>query len=468
MKMKRLSKYKDNSVLNTDSYDKRRFESIRDMSKGLQNIDKEADVPGFQPLLNDIWASLYKINPEIKDEVATELEMNKSFMKRIMDDQSYADYRAFTKLDDLSAAIGTVKFGEQTIKWIEKQQKENERMKDLMDEIQKQQQDSKNNKGSKNQLEQALSELNNQMQQSLQSDSVGFSQAMAQAMQETQNVKDNVQSLLGGSGSNDADMKKVPLRDQLELADSLSKNQKLKRVADWAGRFKSIARKRQKSRHGMASSYNGVTTGNDIEKLLPTELSSYMNSKTKLDFMRRFAEGETLQYEPKGKEELGKGPIVLCLDQSGSMRNLDTQSKGFALALMSIARRQKRDFCLILFSNTTKVYKYERGKITNRDMISLAQSFLNGGTNFTGPLTESLKVINESRFKKADILFVTDGEARLSESFIKNFNDAKKEKDFKVLSLVIGHRVMTVERFSDEIVSIVDFQDEKSFTAFEV
>ena len=89
-----------------------------------------------------------------------------------------------------------------------------------------------------------------------------------------------------------------------------------------------------------------------------------------------------MQYEQKGHEVLGKGPIVLCLDQSGSMHKLDTQSKGFTLALMSIARKQKRDFCLVLFSTRTKIIKYEKGKIKGSDMVNFALTFLGGGTNF--------------------------------------------------------------------------------------
>ena len=108
---------------------------------------------------------------------------------------------------------------------------------------------------------------------------------------------------------------------------------------------------------------SGVTIGNDIERLLPMELGLYMHPTTKNDFLRRFVEDQTMRYEQKGQEVVGKGPIILCLDQSGSMRNLDTQSKGFTLALTSIARRQRRDFCLIVFSTRTQVIKYEKGKI---------------------------------------------------------------------------------------------------------
>ena len=242
----------------------------------------------------------------------------------------------------------------------------------------------------------------------------------------------------------------------------------MKEIADWAGRFKQIARKKQKSKHSESMERSGVTLGNDIERLLPMELGLYMHPITKNDFLRRFVEGQTMQYEQKGHEVLGKGPIVLCLDQSGSMHKLDTQSKGFTLALMSIARKQRRDFCLILFSTRTQIFKYEKGKIKVSDMVSLARTFLGGGTNFALPLDKAMNVINESRFKQADLVFVTDGEDQVRDSFLEAFNKKKKEKAFNVLSLVIGSSTNTVEQFSDKVVQVKDFDDDGSFTAFEI
>ena len=93
----------------------------------------------------------------------------------------------------------------------------------------------------------------------------------------------------------------------------------------------------------------------------------------------------------------------------GSVRQyekLDTQSKGFTLALMSIARKQRRDFCLILFSTRTQIFRYEKGKIKSTDMINLAQTFLGGGTDFALPLNRAMNVINESRFKQADLVLL--------------------------------------------------------------
>ena len=40
---------------------------------------------------------------------------------------------------------------------------------------------------------------------------------------------------------------KVPLRDQISLAEKIASDKKMKEIADWAGRFKQVARKKQKT-----------------------------------------------------------------------------------------------------------------------------------------------------------------------------------------------------------------------------
>nr|WP_255551192.1 VWA domain-containing protein [Sporosarcina sp. E16_8] len=467
--------------MNTDAFDKRRFKELFDMSLGLQKIRDEGALPILEPLLADIWASLYKMKPEIRaKDIDSVLKVNKSLMERIMADEYFVNYRSFTRLDDLSSAIGTVKFGEKTIQWLDDQKKEDEDFEKQMQEInalhkQHQKEEWKEDTGNDSELSkeiftEAMTKLDKKLQQLLQENRQSFSQALAQAMQETKQVKDGLKSLFGGygAGSGDAELKRVPLRDQLVLAEKLAADKTMKEIAEWAGRFKQIARKKQKSIHKVSMERRGVMLGKEIERLLPMEFGLYMHPITKNDFLRRFVEGQTMQYEQKGREVLEKGPIVLCLDQSGSMYQLDTQSKGFILTLISIARKQRRDFCLILFSTRTQIHKYEKGKIKGSDMVSLVRTFLGGGTNFVLPLDQAMNVINESQFKQADLVFVTDGEDTLSDSFLLAFNKKKKEKDFNVLSLVLGSSTKIVEQFSDRVVQVHDFENEGSFTAFEI
>jgi uncharacterized protein with von Willebrand factor type A (vWA) domain len=75
-------------------------------------------------------------------------------------------------------------------------------------------------------------------------------------------------------------------------------------------------------------------------------------------------------------------------------------------------------FNLIL--DAYKSFNMRKGKLKALIWLIFTQTFLGGGTNFALPLDRALKVINESRFKQADVVFVTDGEDRVKTSFLKD------------------------------------------------
>jgi uncharacterized protein with von Willebrand factor type A (vWA) domain len=447
------------SVLNTDSYDRRRFGQILDMSDKLKTVGKEGKklFPSFQPLMGDMWAGLFKMKPELLEEVPQELEMNYKFMEKIIEDESYQEFREYTRLDDLASAIGITKYSETVMKWVKEQSEKDQELAD-------------NLKRARSRDKQGLQQVMQALSDALSQNGNSLTQMLKQAAQETMDVKDGVKSLLNGFQAGTGELKNVPLKDQITLAEKLSHNKKLQEIAKWAGRMKVIAQRKQRSKHKEAIDRSGVRQGNTIEQLLPVELATYASPLTKMDFMRRYVEGQTLQYDTKGKEQLGKGPIVLCLDQSGSMRDQDNVSKGFALALMSIARKQRRDFAIIPFSySATEPIIYEKGKSTVQDMLKLATTFLDGGTDFQSPLSKAATVIRKSRFDKADIIFVTDGDASLSSSFVSDWQQLKEKRGFRVLSLILGRETdETVKLFSDQVVRVSSFTDESISQAFDI
>lgn len=499
------------SVLNTDSFDRRRFKQILGMSQNLLDMSEKGKeiFPFFQPLMADMWASLYKMKPQLieEEEVKSELQINHSFMKKIMNDESFRNFRETTKLDDLMSAIGTIRYSEKVHEWIEVEKQKNEELQEALEEALKQQrkikhiqqeyqkaqekleqareqkdkakQDSVQSKLEKAGIneqqahqayQKAFHAAHEQVQQAMNGDGQSFSKAMAEAQQETNLQKEALVSLLTSeAGNGEAELKKIPLRGQIALAEKLSKDNKLKRIAEWAGRFKAIAHKKQKNKHTTTIDRSGVNVGPEIERLLPSELAAYSNSSTKLDFLRRFAENQTMVYAPEGKETLGKGPIICCLDQSASMEHLDNLAKGFVLAIMMIAKRQKRDFGLVLFSESVKTKIYIKGKISPLELVDFAQIFLDGGTRFDLPLEKTLEMIQKSSLKKADVIFVTDGEASLSKQFVNNFNKKKKEKQFNVLSLVLGQEdTTTIKNFSEKIIRASSFEDEVAEEVFSI
>src|SRR5690625_649589 len=153
------------------------------------------------------------------------------------------------------------------------------------------------------------------------------------------------------------------------------------------------------------------------------------------------------------------------------MGDLDNQAKAFAIALMAIAKRHKRNFVYIPFNwNVGNVRTFPKGKITPSEIVEIAREFMGGGTVFTDPLKTALNYIKMDRYKDADVIFVTDGEAGIGEAFLERLNVEKEKLKFNVLSLAIGRmaRVGTLERFSDRVVRIDDFNEDGAFEAFEI
>ena len=458
------------SVLNTDSYDKRRFNELLKHSKGLQEMRKDGErVPHFTELMGDVWSSFYKNEPELKDDIPKTHHFNKQMMDRVLNDSSFNQYHDVTRLNDLMSAFYSITFSENIFKWIEEMRKQDDSLDQLMDQIQEQ--GDGHTEDSSEQQEELQDQFNQKMQEKLEDSGNQISQMMNKAMNEAKEQHKNMDQVMEGlgAGTGDPDYKKMPISDKFKLADAMKKSRKFKEIADWAGRFKAIARSKQKIKHKETVLKSGIVQGNDPERILPSEIANLAVPHAKLDFLKRFAEGQTMQFDKKGKENLGKGPIVLCLDESGSMSDMETESKGYVLAMMAIAKKQKRDFALVRFSTDCKTTIYKKGKITTDEMIRFADRFMNGGTTFYRPLRESMRLFESQKFKNGDLIFVTDGSAQLDHQFIETIKKKKEKIQFKVMAILIGNQTTTksISTFSDEIIESDRFLDEgveKTFT----
>lgn len=226
-----------------------------------------------------------------------------------MSDELYGEIRPETKMDSLMSALTSIRFSEKISEWIDKQNETNKEFQESQQALD----DAKNSKGrgKKQRIEQAEQNMQKAMQQKIKEQ---ISKMMKESHERAKNTKEQVEALLAGNGR--ADLKNVPFKAQLELTEVLNKHPKLKEIAEWARRFKDIVRKKQKYKYQESMARTGVTVGNEIEQVLPSELLLYNHSSTRLDFLRRFAENQTLMFDEKGKESLGKGAIVCCLDQT--------------------------------------------------------------------------------------------------------------------------------------------------------
>lgn len=83
------------------------------------------------------------------------------------------------------------------------------------------------------------------------------------------------------------------------------------------------------------------------------------------------------------------------------------------------------------------VVEIPKNTFDTKKVLDIAEKFPGGGTEFEPPLQEALEMIQKSKYKKADIVFVTDGESHISDDFLRKFNNTKTNKEFKVLGVCV-------------------------------
>ncbi|KAF8063042.1 viaA [Scenedesmus sp. PABB004] len=139
------------------------------------------------------------------------------------------------------------------------------------------------------------------------------------------------------------------------------------------------------------------------------------------------------------------GPIILCLDTSGSMRGArEVVAKALALECMRGAHRQQRPCYLYAFSGPDQVQELELSvDLGSLDKLLefLSCSFM-GGTDVDRPLQLSLERLQKAEWQQADILMVTDGEvAPPSEALLEAIAAAHEDLGLEVHGLLVSSQV---------------------------
>jgi uncharacterized protein with von Willebrand factor type A (vWA) domain len=504
--------FKPKTIINTDSYDRRVYGQLRADSPRLAELEQKGSeqLPTFPHLMGDMWAGLYKNAPRLKPLgcVPAEVKPNHPIMEKIFAHQEFAGLREHTRLDELASALGVVHLGrkidellkdilpENAQKQLQKlaraqnlAQQTRDRADALKDALEylKDQEDKDQNAAKKmaelkkqlasvqrkaataqKTLDHLADKAGQEISRALDSPAgeTALGQVLAQTQQEVSKDAQAITTFFSGLSAGKQPGEKISMNPAtaIQLAELIRNNDKLAKIAGLAGRMKQIAQKKQKSKTRSTVERTNISLGNDPERILAQELALLSKAETRQDTLRRYAEGKMLQYSPEAKERLGKGPVVCCLDTSSSMRSKDAESKAVMLALLGIARKQKRAFALINFSSAgeLKCWEFSNPKdIKPEKIVEMAEFFFDGGTDFESPLNRAVEIIKSSRYKKADVVFITDGEDRVSLAWLESFQRAKREKKFQVISVQLGDgTTSTLSKFSDRVIKAVSLFDE--------
>jgi uncharacterized protein with von Willebrand factor type A (vWA) domain len=277
----------------------------------------------------------------------------------------------------------------------------------------------------------------------------GLAEAMAEAGQADDAIKafgggyDNGFGAENGAGGRNS----LSTKEKIVIAQQVGKSAKLQQIAAVCGRFTRIALQQQKTRvKHPPDEITSITTGCEIERLLPSEIALLADPDLEDLFYLRFAERGLMQYDLIGHEPEGQGPIIIAMDESGSMTTDyggmtgEVWSKAVMLALLSIARLQKRDLAVIHFSgpDDLRLDLFPKGEATPAEVIACASFFFNGGTVFEPWMEKALELVDGSQFEKADVICVSDGISDVSPEAQAEWGRRRAERGMRAYGALIG------------------------------
>jgi uncharacterized protein with von Willebrand factor type A (vWA) domain len=501
--------------IETDSYDRGAFSRLRDESPALADVLESGErlVPRFAPLVEDLFALCFKNNVVFRapDAVAPSAHPHRPLLAALAESSAVRALREHTPLDEARAGLGAALLADELLAQIRSGRLWNRGdLRDLWDlaaeeaetrqkiesyagaqELAAQDQraeaatpgDQADDKGDR--LARTIADLEHEAavaeatlrqkarriaerSRTLPADGVRRMEAeaiVAARQLETSSEDDAGWGLGLGSGQPRS------AGQQVELGRRLARNPKLRRLAQMVGRMRESAFRLRKTllERSNEETY-AVGCGNVLSRVLPHELAALRQPIRRRDFQRRLIERQLQVYDLRGAEEKGRGPMVVCLDGSASMAgDKELWSKAVTLTLLDIARRQRRLFRFLCFSSadqplwTMDLNPQKHYEIDERRVYDLAEYFPGGGTDFEKPLDAAVDCLRKARYRRGDIVFITDGECRVAPDWLAAFREEKERLGFFVFSVLIdvGSSTRdTVREFSDRVTSVRQLSEE--------
>ena len=480
------------SVLELDLYDFRAYSELRGQAAELRRCE-EAGRPRletFPELLRDVWAGLFKFAPELRAEVPKSLALNRRVIEEAQKLPAWQELRETTRLDEWASALGAVSLSEAVLALVpeEERQKvaEAARLEDQAERFLQQAEafsamaDLAAQAGDGERAEEfrqragaalARAEEAREWLAGLPVPQLpkGFRKEAGRALREAAADLEGAERFAFSWGLGPGQARRLEKQEKFELARRLRSDPKLRQIADLAGRMRNVAAAKQRERAKyVPSEVVGVTQGSDLSRVLPSELVRLTVPELRPYFLRDFLEGKLLQYELKGREKEGRGPLVVCLDSSGSMAEgrrpytKEVWAKAVLLALFWIAARQRRAFACVHFGSRSEIRVFEfpdPRSARPADVAEMAAFFFGGGTDFEAPLRKAQELLERSEYRKGDVVFITDGQAFVSDEFLRGFRAAKARKGFAVWTVLVDVFASAVEQFSDGVERVDGLDD---------
>jgi uncharacterized protein with von Willebrand factor type A (vWA) domain len=215
---------------------------------------------------------------------------------------------------------------------------------------------------------------------------------------------------------------------------------------------------------GLPGELRGIRSTDRLENQLPSEAAMLLHPVLHKLWRARRAEARLLGYDsdallfdrrpdpaadaradaaPAQPQALERGPIIVCLDTSGSMRGApETIAKAVALEALRTAHREHRGCLLIAFGGPGEIIERELGP--SRDgllaLLALMGQGFDGGTDVQGPIERAIDRVHQARWTSADLLIVSDGEFGCVPATLQRLDEAREQLGLRVQGVLVGDR----------------------------
>lgn len=494
------------TILN-DGYDREVFQLALAREPALKSAVERVRrlLPNAEPLVADLFFALFKLNVVLLDasDIAASSFINRRLTHAVSQSQKLAELRGRTQLDEQEATNAAVVLVERVMRALTRDyrvvqselmdlaeiahdERELESLEEELEHLDELEQtpeaDAFAEEADREKLRQALEREIESLQKKVRKGRAAqektadglshqieteLSYKIGQLSQQLDEMDQQLESLGLGQGGDG----RVAAKERMELGQRLLNNRKLQLLAKLTGAFREVAfEARRKHLSRAPQELHQVQLGSELERLLPSELLglSPKRQALHLDFLRRLTEGRLLQYQLQGAAE--RGPMVVCLDGSGSMQgSKELWAKAVALTLMEIARREKRRCLALIFSSGDPLHEVEllsqssrrgqRAAVREQEVFRFAEHFPGGGTDFQQPLTRALDAVASGNYRRGDIIFITDGEAAVTDALVERIQEARKKHRFRIHGIEVDVRDSrrdTLERFCDDVRTVTD------------
>lgn len=211
------------------------------------------------------------------------------------------------------------------------------------------------------------------------------------------------------------------------------------------------------------SEVRGVKRSSQLARMLASEAAMIGHPVLRRLWRARFAEQQLLTYEdaavltqwqlrPDSSQPvpalahdaaLGRGPMLVCLDTSGSMRGApENVAKACVLQALRTAHANARACRLMAFGGAGEMLEHELALTASGldNLLALMEQSFDGGTDVQTPLERAVTLVQDAHWTLADIVIVSDGEFGVTPATLAMLRQCRKQLGLRVHGILIGDR----------------------------